>query len=56
MAFDSGDQGKQIFFELEPDEFFGTDVAHCLWAAGVGIVPGFVYGLGYEVDPAAVGD
>ena len=56
MAFYGGDEGEKIFFELETDEFFRADVAHCFGALGVVFVPGVVDGLGDEVDPAAVGD
>lgn len=55
VAFYGGDEGEKVFFELETDEFFGPDVAHCFGATGIGLVPGIVYSLRYEVYPAAVG-
>lgn len=54
-AFDGGEEGEEILFELEADELFATGVAHGFWSARVGFVPGFVHGLRDEVDPAAVG-
>lgn len=56
MAFDGGNEGQEVFFELKTDELFGTNVAHCLWASRVGIIPGIVHRLCYEVDPATVSD
>ena len=55
VAFYSGNEGEEVLFELETDEFFGSDVAHCFGAVGVIFVPGVVYGLGYEIYPAAIG-
>ncbi len=55
VALHSRDEGQKVFFELETDEFFGADVAHCFGAVRIRIVPSVVYGLGDEVDPAAVG-
>ncbi len=55
VVFRAGEEGEEVFFELEADEFFGAEVAHCSGAGGVEGVPGVGYGLGEEVDPAAVG-
>ena len=54
VVFYGGEEGEEVFFELEADEFFGAHVAHCFWAAGVLLVPGVGDGLSEEVDPSAV--
>lgn len=55
MVFYSGKKGKQVFFELETDEFFGAHVAEGSGAGGVVVIPGVGDGLGKEINPAAVG-
>lgn len=55
VVFCGGEEGEEVFFELEADEFFGAHVAHCYGAGGVEGVPGVGDGLREEVDPAAVG-
>ena len=37
-----GEEGEEVFFELETNEFLGAHVAHSLWAGGVGFVPSVV--------------
>lgn len=55
VVFGAGEEGEEVFFELEADEFFGAHVAQCSWAGGVEGVPGVGDGLREEIDPAAVG-
>jgi hypothetical protein len=55
MAFHSGDEGEEVFFELKADEFFRADVAHCLRPSRICLVPGVIYGLSDEVDPSSIG-
>lgn len=55
VVFCGGEEGEEVFFELEADEFFGAHVAHCSGAGRVERIPGVDYGLGEEVYPAAVG-
>ena len=55
MIFYRSQEGEDILFELQADEFFGTHVAHGTRTRGVRFVPGVGDGLRQEVDPAAVG-
>lgn len=55
VVFHRGEEGEEVFFELQPDEFFGAHVAHRAGARGVGFIPGFGDGGCEEVDPAAIG-
>ena len=55
VIFYGREEGEEVFFELQADEFFGAHVAHCFRAAGILLVPGVVDGLGEEVDPSPVG-
>lgn len=55
MVFNRGEEGEDVFFELQSDEFFRAHVAHCTRPRGVSFVPGVGDGLREEVNPAAVG-
>ena len=55
VVFDRGEEGENVFFELEADEFFGTHIAHCAWAGRVRFIPCVGDGLREKVDPATVG-
>lgn len=54
VAFYGGDEGEEVFFELEADEFFGADIAHCLGPSGICLVPGIIDRLSDKIDPSAV--
>jgi len=54
VALHGRDQGEEVFFELQADELLAPDVPQGLWTSRVGLVPGIIHGLGYEVYPAAV--
>jgi hypothetical protein len=56
VAFYGGDEGEEVFFELEADEFFGADVAHGLRPSRIRFIPGIVDRLSDEIDPSAVGN
>ena len=55
VVFHRGEEGQDVFFELQSDEFFRTHVAHCTRARGISFVPSVGDGLRKEVNPAAVG-
>ena len=55
VVFYRGEEGQNVLFELQSDEFFRTHVAHCTRARGVSFVPSVRDGLRKEVNPAAVG-
>ncbi len=40
MVFCGREEGEEILFELEADEFFGAHETHCSWAGRVVFVPG----------------
>ena len=44
LVLGRGEKGKEVFFELEANEFFGTHVTHGPWASGIELVPGVVDG------------
>jgi hypothetical protein len=54
VTFYGRDEGEEVFFELEADEFFGADVAHGLGPSGICVIPGIIDGLSDEIDPSAV--
>jgi len=54
VAFDCRDEGEEVFLELETDELFRSDIAHCLGPSWIRIVPGIVDGLSDEVDPSSI--
>lgn len=54
VVFDRGEEGEEVLFKLETDEFFRAHVAQGFRPAGVALVPGRGDGLSEEVDPASV--
>jgi len=54
VAFYGGDEGEEVLFELEADEFFGADVAHGLGSSRICLIPGIIDGLSDEINPSAV--
>lgn len=54
LVFGRGEEGEEVFFELEPDEFFGANVFVVFGVRWVGVIPCVVYRLRQEVDPASV--
>jgi len=56
VAFYGGDEGEEVFFELEADEFFGADVAHGFGPSRIRFIPGIIDGLSDKIDPSAVGN
>lgn len=54
VVFYGGEEGQEILFELEADEFFGAHVAHCFGSGGVVLVPGVVHRGAHKVYPTPV--
>lgn len=54
MVLHAREQGKQVFFELKPDEFLGSHVAVRLGSLRIRIVPRIIDRLGEEIDPAPI--
>lgn len=54
VVFYGGEEGQEILFELEADEFFGTHVAQCFGPGGVIVVPGVVDGGAQKVYPTPI--
>ena len=44
LVFSCREKGKEVFFELETNEFLGAHVAHSPWAGGIEFVPSVVDG------------
>ena len=55
VVFYGGEEGQEILFKLEADEFFRAHVAHRFGPGGVAFVPGVVDGGAQKVYPAPVG-
>lgn len=55
MVFDCSKEGEEVFFELQADEFFRTEVAVGFGPGRMLGVPSLGDGLREEVDPAAIG-
>lgn len=55
VVFDCSEEGEEVFFELQANELFRTEVAVGLGAGGMLRVPSLGDGLREEVDPAAIG-
>lgn len=55
MVFDCSEEGEEVFFELQANEFFRTEVAVGFGAGRMLGVPCLGDGLREEVNPAAVG-
>jgi hypothetical protein len=56
VAFYGGDEGEEVLFELEADEFFGADVAHGFGPSRIRFIPGIIDRLSDEIDPSAIGN
>ena len=46
LVFGGGEEGEEVLFELEADEFFRADVGVVFGVGWVCVVPGVVDGLG----------
>ncbi len=55
MVFSAGEEGEDVFFELQADEFFGPRIAMSSRTRWVFGIPSVIDGLSEEVDPASVG-
>lgn len=55
VVLDRSEEGEEVFFELQADELFRTEVAVGFRAGRMLRVPGLGDGLSEEVDPAAIG-
>lgn len=55
VVFDRGEEGEEVFFELQPDEFLRAHVPERSGSTRVGLVPGGGDGLCEKVNPASVG-
>lgn len=54
VIFCGGEQRKEVFFELEADEFFGPEVAMGFRAGRMFFIPGLVNRLSEEIDPPSI--
>ena len=54
VVFYGGEEGQEVLFELEADEFFGAHVAHGFGSEGIVLVPGVVDRGAHKVYPTSV--